>query len=111
MCLFEALFKLFNDMYLNILGFPDNSAAKESDLQCSRQQFDSWVMKFPWRQDRLPLQYSLVSLVAQMVNNLPAIQETWVRSLGQEDLLENRMATHSSILAWRLPWTVEPDRL
>ena len=55
MFLFEALFKLFNDMYLNILGFPDNSAAKESNLQCRRQQFDSWVMKFPWRQDRLPL--------------------------------------------------------
>ena len=45
------------------------------------------------------------SLVAQMVKNLPAMQETWVRSLGQEDALEKRMATHSSILAWRIPWT------
>ena len=44
-----------------------------------------------------------VSLVAQMVKNLPAIQETWVRSLGWEDLLEEGMATHSSILAWRIP--------
>ena len=51
------------------------------------------------------------SLVAQMVKNLPAIWETQVRSLGQEDLLEEGMATHSSILAWRIPWTEEPVRL
>ena len=43
-----------------------------------------------------------------MVKNLPAVQETWVPSLGQEDLLENGLATHSSILAWRTPWTEEP---
>ena len=43
------------------------------------------------------------SLVAQMVNNLPAMRETWVRSLGWEDLLEKGMATHSSILGWRIP--------
>ena len=46
------------------------------------------------------------SLVAQLVKNLPAMQETWVRSLGWEDPLETGMATHSSILAWRIPWTV-----
>ena len=51
------------------------------------------------------------SLVAQMVKNLPAVQEIWVRSLGQEDPLEKVMATHSSILAWRIPRTEEPDRL
>ena len=45
--------------------------------------------------------------VAQMVKNLPAMQETLVRSLGQEDPLEEKMATHSSILAWRIPWTEE----
>ena len=45
------------------------------------------------------------------VKNLPAMQETWVQSLGQEDPLEKRMATHSSILAWRIPWTVEPGGL
>ena len=43
-----------------------------------------------------------------MVKNLPAMQETWVRSLGWEDPLEEGMATHSSILAWRIPWTEEP---
>ena len=49
--------------------------------------------------------------VAQMVKNLPALWETWVRSLGWEDLLEKRMVTHSSILVWRILWTEEPDRL
>ena len=53
----------------------------------------------------------MASLVAQTVKNLPAMQETWVRSLGQEDPLEEGMATHSSILAWRIPWTEEPGRL
>ena len=51
------------------------------------------------------------SLVVQMVKNLPAIQETWIQSLSQEDPLEKEMATHSSILAWRIPWTEEPGRL
>ena len=51
-----------------------------------------------------PLQDSWASLVAQLVKNLPATQETWVQSLGWEDLLDK--ATHSSILAWRIPWTV-----
>jgi len=46
-----------------------------------------------------------------MVENLPAIQETQVQSLSQEDPLEKEMATHSSILAWRIPWTEEPGRL
>ena len=48
------------------------------------------------------------SLVAQMVKNLPAMRETWVLSLGWEDLLEKGMATQSSILAWRIPWTEKP---
>ena len=51
------------------------------------------------------------SLVAQMVKRLPAMWETQVRSLGGEDLLEKEMATHSSTLAWRIPWTEEPGRL
>ena len=51
------------------------------------------------------------SLVAQMVKNLPAVQETWVQSLGHEHALEKKMATHSNILAWRIPWTEEPGGL
>ena len=52
-----------------------------------------------------------VSLVAQMVKNLPAVKETQVQSLGQEDSQEKKMATHFSILAWRIPWTEEPGGL
>ena len=51
------------------------------------------------------------SLVAQLVKNPPAVQETWVRSLAWEDPLEEGMATHFSTLAWRLPWAEEPGRL
>ena len=51
------------------------------------------------------------SLVAQMVKRLPAMMETQVQSLGWEDLLEKEVATHSSILAWKIPWTEEPGRL
>ena len=51
------------------------------------------------------------SLVAQTVKNSPAMQETRVQSLSQEDSLENGIATHSSILAWRIPWTEETERL
>ena len=49
--------------------------------------------------------------MAQLVKNLPAMQETWVRSLGQDDPLEKETATHSSVLAWRIPGTVEPGGL
>ena len=49
-----------------------------------------------------------VPLVAHLVKNLPAIQETWVQSLGWENPLEKGEATHSSILAWRIPWTIQP---
>ena len=52
-----------------------------------------------------------IYLVAQMIKNLPAMQETWVRPLGWEDPLEKEMATHSSIIPWRIPWTEEPARL
>ena len=48
------------------------------------------------------------SLMALSVKNLPAMQETWVQFLGQEDPLEKEMATHSSVLAWAIPWTEEP---
>ena len=54
---------------------------------------------------------SLASLAAQMVKNLPAMQETQVQSLSGEDPLEKEMATHSSVLAWRIPWTEEPGGL
>ena len=52
------------------------------------------------------IKVNIISLVAQLVNNPPAMWETWVQSLGWEDLLEKGKSTHSSILAWRIPWTV-----
>ena len=55
--------------------------------------------------------YIWASLVAQTLKNLSAVQETWVQLLGWKDPLENGMATHSSILAWRIPWTEEPGGL
>ena len=57
------------------------------------------------------LQYSWASLLAQTVKNPSAMLETWIQSLGWKDPLEKGMATHSSILAWRIPWTEEPGRL
>ena len=64
--------------------------------------------RYPGEGIGYPLLYSWASLIAQMVKNLPAMRETWIRSLDWEDPLEEVMATHSSILAWRLPWTEEP---
>ena len=59
----------------------------------------------------LPVGLSWASLVAQRLKRLPAVRENWVWSLGQEDLLEKEMATHSSILAWKIPWMEEPGEL
>ena len=59
----------------------------------------------------IPTSHHGASLMAQMAKNVPAMQETWVRFLGQEDPLQKGMAPYSSILAWRIPWTEEPGRL
>ena len=67
--------------------------------------------RFPGEGIGYPLQYSWASLVAQLVKDPPAMWETWVRFLGWEDPLEKEMATHNSILAWRIPWTEEPGGL
>ena len=75
------------------------------DLPEPRLEFVSPVSTAFWV-DSLPLSHQ-----AQMVKNLPAVWESWVPSLGQEDLLEKEMATHSSILVWKIPWTEEPGRL
>ena len=65
----------------------------------------------PEPKNLLPIHFTWVSLVAQTVKNPPAMQETWIRSLGWEDPLEEGRATHSSILAWEIPWTEEPGGL
>ena len=73
----------------------------------------SWIFRAGPRFPCMEMTYKHVraSLVAQRIKNLPAIQETWIRSLGLEDPREETKATHSSILAWRIPWTEEPGRL
>ena len=90
-------FKPFSDRY-----------GKESACNSGDPGLISGVGRFPGEGIEYPLQYSWGSLVAQMVKNPPAMWESWVRSLGQEDPLKEEMATLSSSLAWRIPWTEEP---
>ena len=75
-------------------------------LQCRGPSFDYWAGKNPWRRNRLPTPVLLDFPVAQLVKKPPAMWETWIQSLGWEDPLEKGKATHSSIVAWRIPWTV-----
>ena len=85
------------------MGFPDISVGKES----TRNAGDPGSLGRPAGEGiGYPFQYSWVSLVAQLVKNPPAMRETWVRSLSWEDPLEKEEATHSSILTWRILWTV-----
>ena len=97
--------------YCHFWGFPGSSAGKESACNGGDPVSIPGSGRSLGEGIGYPLQYSWVSLVAQMVKNLPAIQETWVRSLGWEDPLEKGMTNHSSILAWRNPWTEEPGGL
>ena len=84
------------------MEFPDGSIGKESTCNAGDPDSIPGSERFPWRSDRLPTA-AWASLVAQTVNNPPAMRETPVRFLGQEDSLEESMATHSCILAWRIP--------
>ena len=93
------------------LGFPGSLAGKESASNAGDPGSIPGSESSPEEGIDYPLQYSWASLVAQMVKNLPAMRETWVWSLGWEDPLQEGMATHSSTLAWRIPWTEEPGRL
>ena len=89
------------------LGFPHSSVGKESTCNAGDPGLISGSGRSTGEGIAYPLQYSSASLVGQLVKNLPAIQGTWVRSLGWEDPLEKGKASHSSILAWRIPWTVQ----
>ena len=88
------------------IGLPCGSAGEESACHVGDLRSIPRVGRSPGEGNGYPLQYFGASLVAQLVKNLPAVQETWVPSLGWEDPLEKGVATHSSILAWRIPWTV-----
>ena len=86
-----------------IFGFPDSSVGKESPCNAGDPGSISGLGRSPGEGIGYPLEFSWASLVAQLVKNLPPMQETWVRSLGWEDPLEKGKATHSSILTWRIP--------
>ena len=85
-----------------------SSAGKESASNTGDPGSISWSGRFPGEEIGYPLQYSWASLVAQLVENLPIMPETWIQSLSWEDPLEKGRATHSSILDWRIPWTLYP---
>ena len=87
-------------------GFPDSSVGKESTCNAGDPGSIPGLGRFAGEGIGYPLQYSWVSLVAQLVMNLPARWETWVLPLGWEDPLEKGKATHFSILTWRIPWTL-----
>ena len=93
-------------MTLEEWSFPDSSVGKEPACNAG----DPGSIPGSKRSTRegigYPLHYSWASLVAQLVRNPPAMRETWVQSLGCEDPLDKEKASYSSILAWRIPWTV-----
>ena len=86
--------------------FPDSSVGKESACNEGDLGLIPGLGRSSGEGIGYPLQDSWASLVAQLAKNLPAMQETWVLSLGWEDPLEKGTAAHSRILAWRFPWTV-----
>ena len=100
----------------------DRSLSKPQELVMDREAWDtsvhgvakSWTQLSDWTELNYLeqcLTHSKCSELAQMVKCLPTVQESRVQSLGREDLLEEEMATHSSILAWKIPWTEKPGRL
>ena len=97
---------LFYTCLHSMRGFSDSSVGKESACNGGNLSSVPGLGRSAGERIDYPLPYSQASLVAQLVNNQPTMWETWVQSLGWEDPLEKGKATHSSILAWRIPWTV-----
>ena len=125
-----SLIYLYTSILMPVDGFPDSSVGKESTYNAGDPGSIPGSGRSTGAGIGYPFQYSWASLVAQLVKNpptiwkawvidlvaqmvkhLPAMWETWVWSLGQEDPLEKEMATHSSTLAWKIPWMEEPGRL
>ena len=92
-------------------GFPGSSDSKESACNSGDPSSIPGSGRSPGEGIGYSFQYSWASLVTQTVKNLPAMQETWVQYLGWEDPLEKEMASCSSILAWKIPWSEEPGGL
>ena len=103
------MWQIFSDPFicclplLCVVGFPGRSAGKESACNAREASSISRSGRSPGNGIGYPLQHSWASLMAQMVNNLHAMWKTWAQPLGKEDPLEESMATHSVILAWRIP--------
>ena len=89
-----------------IFGFPHSSVGKESICSAGDPGSNPGLRRSTGEGIGYPLQYSWASLVAWLVKNLPAMWETRVQSLGWDDPLKKRTALHSSIRAWRIPWTI-----
>ena len=90
-----------------MLGLPDGSVGKESACNAGDPGSIPGLGRSTGEGIGYPLQYSWASLVTQLVKSPPEMWDTWVQSLGWEDPLEKKKATHSSILAWRIPWTIQ----
>ena len=91
---------------IELLGFLDSSIGKESTCNVGDPDSSPGLGGSTGEGIGYPLQYSWASLLSQLEKNPPAMLETWVQSLGWEDPLEKGKATHFTILAWRIPWTV-----
>ena len=93
--------------FVCVQGFPDSSIGKESTFGAGGPGSIPGLGRSAGEGIGYLLQQSWASLVVQLVKNLPAMWKTWVQSLGWEDPLEKEKAIHCSILAWRIPWTVQ----
>jgi len=99
---------LYRSLWYIKKDLPNNSVKNLPAMQETwRPGFYPLLGSSPGEGKGYPFQYSWASLVAQLVKNLPTMRETWVRSLDREDPLENRKATHSSTLTYRIPWTIQ----
>ena len=102
----QYLFVFTNAVSACLTDFPHSPFDKESACNTGDPSLNPGLGRSPGEGLGYPFQYSWASLVAQLVKNPPAMQETWVRSLDWEVPLEKGKVTHSSILAWRIPWTI-----
>ena len=97
--------------FSEVMGFPGSSAGKIFSCNAGNPSSIPWSERIPWKRDRLCTPVFLGFPGGSDGKESAATRKTWVRSLGQEDPLEKEMATHSSVLAWRIPWTEEPGGL
>ena len=104
---FQLIFPLFFNVWIFVNHFPDSSVDKESSCNAGDPNSIPGSGRSTGEGISYLIQDSWASLVAQLVKNPPAMWKTQVQPLGWEDSLENGQATHSSILAWRIPWTLQ----